>query len=447
MDEKKRKSRIIDVALLVSLILFIASLFASFPYLQDIAADAVPRKGPVTVERTKDGGWQLLAGGKPYFVRGVCYQYVPVGEDQTYDLFQDRRKPWMLDGKMMKSIRTNTVRFYRPGGDAAATRQVIRDLYKHFGIRTALGHYLGFWDWPPPNYADPEFRQKVMREVLDMVEEYKNEPGILFWILGNENNYSFDRGIRDWSTPEIDAIGVPLKMREAKARIYYRFMNDLAKAVKAADPNHPVVMGNGELVSIYIAKEECPDIDILGGIVYQGKSFGTYFERLKRNFGKPNVFIEFGADSFDAVWQQESQDWQAFFIKLQWNEIVKNRAGGDGVGNSLGGFVFEWNDEWWKHNSGYVPGWRVHDTEASWANTAYYFDAKAGNNINEEWWGVTSLDQKHSKNGMERRLPKKAFYLLRSLWRSPHDDRRIYTVPAIVFLLVSILLAILRARV
>lgn len=446
MTQKNNKPLVLDMLLTASLILFAASIIGAFPYLKGtIFAGSAP-KGPVKVAKAKDG-WHLTVGGKPYFVKGVCYQYVPIGEAEQYDIFSDDRKPWISDGKLMKSMGVNTVRFYKPGKDVRSTKRVISDLYKRYGIKTALGHYLGFWDWPPPNYGDPAFREKIRSEIVEMVRAYKDEDGILFWILGNENNYSFDRGVRDWSTPEIDALGSPAKIREAKAHIYYKFMNELAKAIKEIDSDHPVVMGNGELVSIYIAKEECPDVDILGGIIYQGKSFGTYFERLKRNFGKPNVFIEFGSDSFDAVWQQESQDWQAFFLKLQWSEIVKNRAGGDGEGNSLGGFVFEWSDEWWKHNPEYVPGRKIHDTVAAWTNTAYYFDAKAGNNINEEWWGTVSLDSRHMQNGMERRVPRKAFYILQSLWKGgAGESNRIYVITAGIFLAMSVILASLRAR-
>lgn len=447
MVQKKQKLLVLNVLLIVSLIIFIASLIGVFPYLKSTVLTSAAPKGPVKVVKANDG-WKLTVGGKPYFVKGVCYQYVPIGQAEQYDLFSDVRKPWLTDGKMMKSVGVNTVRFYKPGKDVRATKSVIQDLYKKYGIKTALGHYLGFWDWPPPDYSDPAFRAKIKSEVIEMVKAYKDEDGILFWILGNENNYSFDRGVRDWSTPEIDALGTPLKIREAKARIYYRFMNELAKEIKEIDSDHPVVMGNGELVSIYIAKEECPDIDILGGIVYQGKSFGTYFERLKRNFGKPNVFIEFGSDSFDAVWQQESQDWQAFFIQLQWKEIVKNRAGGDGVGNSLGGFVFEWSDEWWKHNPDYVPGRNIHDTEASWSNTAYYFDAKAGNNINEEWWGITSLDSKHLKDDIERRSPKKALHVLRKMWKGDaSESSKAYAVPAFIALAFVIIILLARTRI
>jgi hypothetical protein len=370
--------------------------------------------GPVKVADTPDG-WVMTVGGKPYFVKGVCYHYIEVSKDKDYDMFADKNRPWITDGALMKKMGVNTIRLYRGGRDVKETKALIRDMFERYGIKTAIGHFLAFWDWPPANYGDLALRDNIKVEVLGMVRAYKDEPGILFWVLGNENNYSFDLGVRAWSTPDTEGLP-PLEARREKAKIYYSFINELALAIKAIDPNHPVVMGNGELASIDVAREYAPDVDILGGIVYQGKTFGTYFERLKRNYGKPNCFVEFGAERYDSVWSQEAEDWQAFFLKLQWLEIVKNKAGGTGAGNSLGGFVFEWSDEWWKHNQDYAPGWRVHDSGASWANTAYYFDAKAGNNMSEEWWGIVGLDPKYKSDGIEKRVPKKAYYVLKELW-------------------------------
>ncbi len=440
------KKKAINILLASSLILFASSLLAAFPYIKCALFHEPHLKGPVKVEKAK-GGWHLTVGGKPFFVKGVCYQYVPIGEGGLYDLFADPRKPWMTDGKLMEKMGVNAVRFYKAGKNVNQTKAAIGDLFRKFGIKTALGHYLGFWDWPPANYADPDFRQKIKDEVIEMVKEYKDEDGILFWVLGNENNYSFETGVRDWSTPEINALPSAADARKAKAEIYYTFINSIAIAIKEIDPNHPVVMGNGELASISIAKECCPDVDILGGIIYQGKTFGSYFEHLKKNFGKPNVFVEFGADSYDALWQQESQDWQAFFLKLQWLEIVKNRTGRNDGGNSLGGFIFEWIDEWWKHNPDYAEGWQAHDAEGSWTNTAYYYDAKVENNMSEEWWGIVSLDPKQTKNNMEKRVPKKAYYVFKSLWNNnPYQARSIFLIPAIVFFISSILLLMARSK-
>jgi hypothetical protein len=442
----KNSRTILNIALIIALILFILSLIPTIPYLKNALDSMRAPKGPVKVAKTHPG-WRLTVGGRPFFVRGVVYEYVPIGKGLGYDIFADPNKPWLTDGPLMKKMGVNAVRFYKAGKDPNQTRQAIRDLYRNFGIKSALGHYLGYWDWPPPNYADPQFQNRMKEEIVEMVKAYKDEEGLLFWILGNENNYAFDRGERDWSTPEIDALNSPIEERKAKAKIYYTFINDLAKAIKGLDKNHPVVMGNGELTSIGIAKECCPDVDILGGIVYQGKSFGTYFERLERNLAKPNVFIEYGADRYDAVWQQEAPDWQAFFLKLQTMEIYKNRAGGEGTGNSLGGFAFEWSDEWWKHNPSYDKGWKVHDNGASWSNSAYYYDAKAGNNMEEEWWGLVSFDPKHMKNGQERRIPTKAYYVMQSLFtENAYSARKKFVPPTIFFLILVIGLGIARLR-
>jgi len=419
---KNIKNIILKTLLAVSLCSFLFFTYKALPYFGSFLP-TTGKAGKVQVKKTPDG-WRMFASGQPFFIKGVCYQYVPVGKGNTCDIFTIKDKPWITDGKLMKNMGINAVRFYKCSKDEEQVKQVVNDLYSKFGIRTALGHYLGYWDYPPPNYALPKVRERIKNEVLDMVNKYKDEGGILFWILGNENNYAFDRGIRDWSTPEIDEMESPLAMREAKAKIYYSFVNELAGEIKKIDPNHPVVMGNGELTSIYVAKDICDNVDILGGIVYQGKTFGTYFKRLERNFNKPNVFIEFGADRYDASKQEEAQDWQAFFLKLQWLEIYNNRAGGSGNGNSLGGFIFEWCDEWWKNNPANPKQWGVHNTEASWSNTAYYFDSKARNNMNEEWYGVVGIDSQDRSAGIEKRVPKKSYYVLQSLWAKEYVESK-----------------------
>ncbi|MBL7069044.1 MAG: hypothetical protein ISS34_04230 [Candidatus Omnitrophica bacterium] len=370
----------------------------------------------VSVAQSENGDYQLLLGGRPYFIKGVCYIPTPIGKGYDYDVWTDSNEPWLTDGKLMKDMGINTVRFYFHTKNAESGRKVIRTFYELYGIRSALGHYLDFWKYPPPNYARPEIRARIKEEVIQMVKDYKDEPGVLFWILGNENNYSFDRNVNPWTTDEIEAIENPRAKREAKARIYYTFVNDLAKAIKEIDPNHPVVMGNGELASIETARELCADIDILGGIVYTGRTFGTFWKRLKRNFGKPAVMIEYGCDRYDGYNKKEDEDHQALFLQMLCQEIVDNSAGKKGEGNSLGGFIFEWNDEWWKYDEQRTAGWKRHDAKGSWANSAYYYDAKIGTNMNEEWWGIVGLTTEGG-GAINKRVPKKAYYILKKFWR------------------------------
>ena len=112
---------------------------------------------------------------------------------------------------------------------------------------------------------------------------------------------------------------------------------------------------------------------------------------------------------------------QAFFLESQWRQIYENLAQNKkGAGNCIGGTIFEWTDEWWKHNEANPEGWKVHDTESNWSNGSYYFDIKApGNmNMNEEYFGVVALSEE-SEQGQNIRIPRKSYYVLREFWKNP----------------------------
>ncbi len=398
----------------ISIIIAILLLLAAFYLYEKVFKGAqVP-----DIKIDKQNGYRLLVNGKQLFIKGVCYNPVPIGKDYEYNFWGDPGKPWILDGKLMKQMGVNTVRLYRPGKNPDEVRQVINDLYKKFGIRTLMGHYLGFWSWPPANYTDEVFKEKIRTEVLEMVRLYKDSPAILLWVLGNENNYSFDRNIQAWSNEAIDALTDPEAQRKEKARIYYSYVNSLAHDIKKIDSKHPVVLGVGEVTSLEIAGEQCPDIDIIGVIAYRGPGFGNLFRQIKQKFDLPVVAIEWGADSFNAVTREPDEDFQAEFLKLQWKDIERNGDPKKGAGNSIGGTLFEWNDEWWKGNENLPHTWLVHDTASHWYNASYYPDAEASDrlNMNEEWWGVVSLNPKKTVNGSNERVPKKSYSVLKSIW-------------------------------
>jgi hypothetical protein len=206
-----------------------------------------------------------------------------------------------------------------------------------------------------------------------------------------------------------------------RAKIYYSFVNDIAKEVRKIDPGHPVALGNGELIGLDTASLFCPDIDLIACIIYRGKTFGNLFKSLKATFDKPVLLSEFGADSYDAYLNKEDQNMQAFFLESQWRQIYENLANNkDGAGNCLGGTIFEWTDEWWKHNEDDPESWKVQDTESNWSNGSYYFDIQAqGNkNMNEEWFGIVSLSEE-LENGINKRIPRKSYYVIREFWKNP----------------------------
>ena len=117
---------------------------------------------------------------------------------------------------------------------------------------------------------------------------------------------------------------------------------------------------------------------------------------------------------------------QAFFLEAQWRQIYENLAGNkEGAGNCLGGTMFEWTDEWWKHNEWAQDSWSVHDVGSNWSNGAYYLDIKVeGNkNMNEEWFGIVGLSEE-LEGGINKRTPRKAYYLLREFWKNPRANQK-----------------------
>jgi len=210
-------------------------------------------------------------------------------------------------------MHVNTIRIYQPGQNPEAVKAVIRDMYEKYGIRTLMGHWIGFWEYPCPLYGDSNFQDRMRREILDMVQTYKDEPGILGWILGNENNYSCLGHVNPWSSDEIDQEADPQKRIRMKGRIYYSFINYLTKEIHKIDRNHPVGLGNGELIGLDMAGEFAPEVDFIATIIYRGKTFGNLFNSVKATFDRPVLLSEIGADSYDALHNKEDQNMQAFF--------------------------------------------------------------------------------------------------------------------------------------
>lgn len=398
-----KKNLILAICLSLNLIIQ-ASLFAE------------PSK--VEVKTTEEGGYYLTVSSKPFLIKGIIYNPTPICEGYDYEVFTDINKPWLVDGKLMKEAGINCVRIYSTGENLDKVKEFINEMYTKYGIYTIVSDWLGLWSYPGVNYADKQFQKNTKERILKITEALKNEKGLLLWVLGNENSYTFSGKICFWTCPEIDKIKDLRQQIEKRAQIYYSFVDDLAAEIKKIDPNHPVALGNGEESFLDIASKVCNDIDILAIISYRGKKFGNLFDHIKTYFNKPIFISEFGADSYDAYLEKEAEGIQSEYIISQWQNLFEHTVfSRNNQGNCLGGTLFEWSDEWWKHNEGYAPDWCIHNTDAGWSNGSYYFDIKAKNNglnMNEEWFGIVALSDKKIKGSkVYPRVPKKSYYALK----------------------------------
>ena len=410
-----KKLAILGGSLLIGCLLFLAAFFL-------LHKAEVPK---IAIETTDEGGYMLLLDGKPTLLKGISYNPTPISKGYDYKFYLDEAKPWLIDGPLMKQLGINCIRIYATDPEHLdEVKQFIADMYEKFGIYTIVSDWLGLWDSPGANYADEAFRKRTTERVLAVVEALKDTDGLLIWNLGNENNYTFSGKIGFWTSPEIEAIGNHYEKIMKKAEIYYSFVDEIAAQIKEIDPVHPVALGNGEASFLQVAAEVCENIDLLGIIIYRGKKFGNLFDNIRNIFDKPILLSEFGCDSYNAFKDTEDQDIQATFLMSQWKDLYENTPfSGNKKGNCIGGVIFEWTDEWWKHDEGYTPNWKVHNTEAGWSNGSYYFDIRVpGNmNMNEEWFGIISIDQE-IEDGVNKRIPKKSYQILKDYFVQLEQD-------------------------
>ncbi|RZL01697.1 MAG: hypothetical protein EOO62_23165, partial [Hymenobacter sp.] len=174
----------------------------------------------VTV-RQRAGSYELLRAGKPYFVKGAGGSAYP-------------ERIAAYGGNSMRTWSTT---------DA---RRVLDQANKH-GLSVMLGLDVvrerhGF------DYNDTAAVATQLRRLRGEVLRYKDDPAVLLWGIGNELNL-------DYTNPKVwDAV------------------NDIARMIHAADPNHPTttVLAGASKKEIEYVKSRCPAIDILSINTYAG---------------------------------------------------------------------------------------------------------------------------------------------------------------------------------
>ncbi|MFT4750458.1 MAG: hypothetical protein ACI92C_000595 [Neolewinella sp.] len=399
--------------------LFLAACGTKTPQTDQIQAK--PSASPVVLAEGialiegKDGT-KLQVNGKDFMINGMNWDYFPIGTNYEYILWEQPealiRAALEDEMTLLKNMGVNTVRMY-----TGVPAKWITYIYETHGIYTMLNHSFGRYgltidgNWVAnTEYADARTREILLAEVVELAKDYQNTPGLLLYLLGNENNYGLS-----WEGAETEDIPVEDTKTTEQARALYRLMNEAVVKMKTVDQAYPIAICNGDLAYLDLIVEECPDVDILGTNMYRGLSFGDAFKRVKKAYGKPLLFTEFGTDAFDAVNKKEDQQSQAGVMVSNWKEIYANAAGLSGAGNSIGGFTFQFSDGWWKF--GQTLNLNVHDDNASWGAGGYESDFKKGeNNMNEEWFGICAKGPTNER-GLYKLSPRAAYYALKEAHR------------------------------
>ncbi|MFA6281113.1 MAG: glycoside hydrolase family 2 TIM barrel-domain containing protein [Candidatus Omnitrophota bacterium] len=383
----------------------------------------IQNRGGTDVKLVKysNGDWQLLVKNKPFMIKGVTYEPTRVGEspdkgtredwslqdinknkiidapfeawvDANQNNTQDKGENVVGDFQLMKEMGVNCIRIYHQ--PFKINKEIIRQLYTKYGIYTILGDFLGKYaigskaPWNPgTDYDNEEHKKNMLESIKEMVLEYRDEEGILIWLIGNENVY-----------------GVACNA-DKKPESFFKFANEAALLIKSLDPKkRPVAIASGDTLFLDVFAKNSPDIDIYGTNCYRGKyGFLDLWDEVKRVADRPTILTEYGVPSIAKGYSmQESEDYQAEYHKAAWLDIYCNSCG-YGAGVSVGGFIFEWLDEWWK---AYEPFY--HDKKPLFAGP--FLDGY----MHEEWLGITSQGQ--GKNSPFLRQLKKSYFTYKELW-------------------------------
>jgi beta-glucuronidase len=388
-------------------------------------------KGKVCLVKYSNNSWQLLVDGRPFFIRGIEYSPDKVGVrpkksnewmqgDMSgngrsygpYDSFIDENKNNVRDNgekivgdfKLLNEMGCNIIRIYHPDN---INKDLLMDLYQNYGIYVIMGNFLGAYTvgsgakWcNGTDYSNLDEKAKMLSSVKKMVQEFKDEPYVLMWMLGNENDTGGSCGNSTYNNTNASD----------NPKAYASFVGEVCRTIKSMDKDHPVAVCNGSYKILPYYKKYAPEIDIIGMNAYEGPyGFGVLWNRVRSYFDRPVLISEYGCDSYNLNKHAEDEDFQAFYHKNAWKDIEKNAYGGSGAGNSLGGVIYCWLDKWWLCGE---PD--VHDTDiGAWDGQT--IDGK----FKDEWMGVCS--QGNGDNSPFVRQPKKVYYLYRNeLWNETY---------------------------
>ncbi|GAA0510815.1 hypothetical protein Ade02nite_45790 [Paractinoplanes deccanensis] len=218
--------------------------------------------GPSVVKVTgTQGNWRLQVNGGNYQVKGLTY-----GPPQA-----------AADGYMrdLASMGVNTIRTW--GVDDANTPTLL-DRAARQGIKVIVGHWLN----QGADYVnDTAYMSSVKTEIVNRVNALKSHPGVLMWDVGNEVILTMqDHGL---SAAEVEARRVG----------YAKFVNQVAQAIHAADPNHPVTSTDAYTGAWPYYKQYAPDLDLLAVNSY-GAIGNVYNDWVAGGYTKPYIVTEAG---------------------------------------------------------------------------------------------------------------------------------------------------------
>src|SRR5436190_7814914 len=269
-----------------------------FLMFNSVFSSSVQAEAVKTSLEQRDGKWQLVRDGKPYFIKGAA------GDGPK---------------AMLAELGGNSFRTW--GVDKLDAQ--LEEAQK-LGLSVAVGIWLG-QERQGFKYDDPKQVADQLQRARKAILKYKDHPAVLLWGIGNEME-----GYKAGDNPLI-----------------WRAVNDIAKAAHELDANHPTMTVIAEVGGqrVPCIHKFCPAIDIVGINTYAG--LASIPKRYKDAGGtKPFVITEFGPPG---TWEVAKNSFGALIEPTSTQKAEVYRRGYESAIASqplcLGSYAFTWGNK------------------------------------------------------------------------------------------------------
>lgn len=275
---------------IIQVLLIITTMLSSLTF-DSIASTPIP----VKIIKTNNG-YQLLRGGKPYFIKGAG------GTSYIHKLKE-------YGGNSVRTWNTNNA-------------QKILDEAQKLGLTVTLGlstatERHGF------DYNDEKAVKNQLNKLREEVIKYKDHPALLGWGIGNELNLHY-KNTKVWDAVE-----------------------EIAQMIKQEDKNHIVttMLAGVNQKEIDLIKTKCPTLDLIAVQVYGG--LAKVPDQIKNTgWNKAYIVTEWGPTGH---WEGLQTPWGASIEETSKEKAAVYKARYEAsiaVDNScLGSYVFLWGQK------------------------------------------------------------------------------------------------------
>ena len=299
--------------------------------------------------RIKISNRRIYKGGKLFFIKGIAYS---VNYPKMKEFKEIPLSTWEKDFQMLKKSGTNTIRTYAPLPPELLD---LAEKYDLMVIETIV------YPNSSTDYNSHGQRQQLINEAVRIVKRDKLRKCILMWSIWNDAPFHWESGGNVVERFGFEKVN--------------KFLEEIYKAVKKEDKNHPVTAAN--MLDLPGDNLGFDFLDAIGCNAYigidkqKGWHRGVYTQsearadvdklvNVSKRYNKPVYIAETGYSTFCKGRRQD--------------EIIGRQIRSSG--NELSGIViFEWADEWWKGGNPMVQDNHI---EEHWGITDAYRKPKSG---------------------------------------------------------------------